>query len=134
MTGTNDRDGLGNQARNSKSSTARRERPGLSFRFAATLEVATLIATLAASGLIVRELWRKPSSSADARSTLKVPVTPLFLEGAPIKGSTAARAIMVIYSDFQCPFCGSFTRETLPRIEREYVETGLLTRIPQRPA
>lgn len=37
-----------------------------------------------------------------------------------------ADAPVTIYeiSDFQCPFCAEFTRETLPALEREYVATG----------
>jgi protein-disulfide isomerase len=31
---------------------------------------------------------------------------------------------MIVYSDFQCPFCGRFTRDVLPEIERRYVATG----------
>jgi protein-disulfide isomerase len=31
---------------------------------------------------------------------------------------------MIIYSDFQCPFCGQFARDTLPALEKRYVDTG----------
>jgi len=31
---------------------------------------------------------------------------------------------MVIYSDFQCPFCGRFARETWPSIKKDFVDTG----------
>lgn len=30
------------------------------------------------------------------------------------------------YSDFQCPYCGVFGRETFPLILRDYVQTGLV--------
>ncbi len=35
-------------------------------------------------------------------------------------------ALVTIYeiSDFQCPFCAEFYRQTLPEIERDYVATG----------
>lgn len=33
---------------------------------------------------------------------------------------------MIIYSDFQCPYCGSFSRDTLPFLETDYVQTGKL--------
>jgi protein-disulfide isomerase len=29
-----------------------------------------------------------------------------------------------VYSDFQCPYCAKFARETLPGIEERYVRTG----------
>ncbi len=31
---------------------------------------------------------------------------------------------MVEVSDFECPFCADFYRETLPALQREYIQTG----------
>jgi protein-disulfide isomerase len=31
---------------------------------------------------------------------------------------------LVEITDYQCPFCGRHARETLPQIEKEYVDTG----------
>lgn len=33
---------------------------------------------------------------------------------------------MIEFSDFQCPFCRSFWRDTLPQIKKEYIDTGKL--------
>lgn len=33
---------------------------------------------------------------------------------------------MVAYSEFQCPFCGKFARDTEPDLIDEYVEDGTL--------
>jgi len=46
------------------------------------------------------------------------------LIGARSKGSPDAPVTVYEMSDFQCPWCGRFARETLPLIEREYVATG----------
>jgi protein-disulfide isomerase len=48
----------------------------------------------------------------------------LDIAGAATRGRPDAKLVFVEFSDFQCPFCGRYTRETLPQIEREYVETG----------
>jgi protein-disulfide isomerase len=40
------------------------------------------------------------------------------------RGDSAAPVTIYEMSDFQCPFCAEFTRETLPALEREYVATG----------
>lgn len=42
------------------------------------------------------------------------------------RGRADAPATMYEMSDFQCPYCGQFWRETLPAIERDYVATGKL--------
>jgi len=52
------------------------------------------------------------------------PSFDLEIAGAPIKGRADAKLVVLEFSDFQCPFCGRYTRETLPQIERDYVDTG----------
>lgn len=42
----------------------------------------------------------------------------------PFKGSKAARVTMVEFTDYQCPFCGRYARDTYPQIDKEYVATG----------
>lgn len=46
------------------------------------------------------------------------------LRAARTKGSATAPVTIFEMSDFQCPWCGRFARETLPAIEREYIATG----------
>lgn len=45
-------------------------------------------------------------------------------EGSPFLGATDAPVKMIIFSDFQCPFCKKFHEETFPQIKEEYVKTG----------
>ena len=48
--------------------------------------------------------------------------------GIPQTGTTLGRAdapvTISVYEDFQCPFCGRFSREVLPPLVRDHVETG----------
>jgi protein-disulfide isomerase len=46
------------------------------------------------------------------------------LANAPSRGRDDAKVTMVEFSDFQCPFCGRHVRETMPQIDREYIQTG----------
>lgn len=40
------------------------------------------------------------------------------------RGDPRAPVVVVDLSDFGCPYCGEFARETYPVIERDYVRTG----------
>lgn len=40
------------------------------------------------------------------------------------RGSVTAPVVVIDLSDFACPYCGEFSRETYPAIERDYVKTG----------
>jgi protein-disulfide isomerase len=42
----------------------------------------------------------------------------------PPKGEKDAPVTMIEFTEFQCPFSGSFARDTLPKIEEEYIKTG----------
>ena len=55
-----------------------------------------------------------------------VPSEPLSLVGAATTGAKSATAALVMYSDYQCPFCGRFERENLPEIRKKYVDKGVL--------
>ena len=46
------------------------------------------------------------------------------LGSSPVKGESDAPVTIVEFSDFECPFCGRFFSDTLPRIESEYIDTG----------
>jgi protein-disulfide isomerase len=50
----------------------------------------------------------------------------LNIEGAPYKGLENARLTLIEFSDYQCPFCSRHFRQTMPRIEKDYVDTGKL--------
>lgn len=48
------------------------------------------------------------------------------INGNPFMGSQDAPVVLVEFSDFECPFCGRFFRNTLPRIKKDYVDSGKL--------
>ena len=53
-----------------------------------------------------------------------VPAEPIGIEGSVSRGSASARVTIVEFSDFQCPFCGRFSRETFDQLDRDYIATG----------
>lgn len=49
-------------------------------------------------------------------------------ESIPARTKGRAGALITMYemSDFQCPFCRNFALETMPALDREYIQTGKL--------
>ncbi|WP_121257633.1 DsbA family protein [Nocardioides ferulae] len=41
-------------------------------------------------------------------------------------GDVDAPVVLIAYSEFQCPFCGKFARDTAPVLEEKYVADGTL--------
>ncbi|MDV3221372.1 DsbA family protein [Intrasporangium sp.] len=47
--------------------------------------------------------------------------------GDPVAlGAEDAPVVLINYSEYQCPFCGKFARDTKPTLVTEYVDKGLL--------
>jgi protein-disulfide isomerase len=104
--------------------------------FGLALDVLTTLALVVACVAIVvvarRPAIGQPGGTAASGSGAKparppappLPTEPISLEGAVVKGSTNAAVGVVEYSDFQCPFCGKFARETLPALDQKYIQTG----------
>lgn len=89
----------------------------------ALLEVNELRSELAE----VREMLRSPQQAGGRPSAPPpptLPVEPVSLRGAQIKGSRSARVAILEFSDFECPFCSRFTLTTFPELQNEYLDTG----------
>lgn len=52
------------------------------------------------------------------------PVDVTERSDAPVMGNKDAKVTMYEFSDFQCPYCARFYKETLSQIKSEYVDTG----------
>jgi len=48
----------------------------------------------------------------------------ISIDDEPVKGNPDAPVTVVEFSDFQCPFCSRFFEQTLPLIEKNYIDTG----------
>lgn len=53
-----------------------------------------------------------------------LPTTPMDISKEPFKGSASAKVALIEFSDFQCPFCGRYDKDTYPQLIKEYVDTG----------
>ncbi len=41
-----------------------------------------------------------------------------------VKGDPDAPITIIEFSDFQCPFCGRWNEQTLPQLQKDYIDTG----------
>lgn len=46
------------------------------------------------------------------------------IDDDPLLGPADAKVTIIEFGDYQCPSCRAFWRETLPRIKKDYVDTG----------
>lgn len=48
----------------------------------------------------------------------------ISLAGVPIRGQASSQVVLLEFSDFQCPYCGRYVRDTLPKIDQAYIQSG----------
>jgi protein-disulfide isomerase len=104
------------------------EKVGLRMKsWRAMLDVAVTAAMLAASAAVVWSVFRPDDLPSPVRPpAAQLPEIPVSLAQTPQLGSPDARLVLLIFSDFQCPFCARYASETLPVLKARYVDTGLL--------
>ena len=71
-----------------------------------------------------REVAALKEDLANLRASLGRPRPIVDLTGAPQKGNPEAVVALVEFSDYECPFCIRHFRETMPLIEKNYIQTG----------
>jgi protein-disulfide isomerase len=72
----------------------------------------------------ITSLKKQLSAQRQGRSPVRDVNVSLNVADDPYKGTTDAKVTMVEFSDYQCPFCSRHTRNVLPHLEKNYVETG----------
>lgn len=87
------------------------------------------IGTTLASGGVVYGASRLDSGSAEStavqfHASSQSTGVDIDLTGHPIMGTPDAPLDMYYWSDYQCPFCRRFERNTLPEVIEEHVGTG----------
>lgn len=98
-------------------------------------QVQSIVETVAMVLVAVAVVWmalgrsfdrpnRPPAPRGEAPQAAAVPTEPVSLAGAEIDGGATAKVALLVYSDFECPFCARFARDTLPQIQERYVRPG----------
>ena len=96
----------------------------------ATLDVVSSLAVIVAAVVLTWTLVRNRTDSSEVASGApgRAPVedvSGLWIDAAKITNVQGeGRAVIVEFSDFQCPFCGRHARDTFPAIERDIIKAG----------
>ena len=73
----------------------------------------------------IHKLLAQQPAQAQARPAADVlPATPMDIAKEPFKGAPNAKVALIEFSDFQCPFCSRYDKDTYPQILKDYVDTG----------
>jgi protein-disulfide isomerase len=87
-------------------------------------DVVSTVAILATCAVMTWKFLSPSGPPLRLPPTLQPPPEVLSLNGASLRGNSEAKVVLIEYSDFECSFCASFARNTLPEIKAEYVDTG----------
>lgn len=80
-------------------------------------------AFLAVVGVAAAAAWADPMWAGEGKGEVtRADLVAAMERGAgPTKGSAAASVVMVYFTDFQCGYCRKFVKDTLPKIDDQYV-------------
>ena len=82
----------------------------------------------ALAGLVGTQEAPAPSQPSDQQgqqgNTDIVDLSQINMSGEPVLGESDAPVTMVIYEDFECPFCKRFEDNAFQNIKSNYVDTG----------
>ncbi|MFF4409326.1 DsbA family protein [Streptomyces sp. NPDC001262] len=108
-------------------------------RIAAIGAIVALVVAVAAAGIAIGKSTggsgkREPSATSGAANDPQQKAYDQYdkasarrQDGDPLAlGKADAPVVLVEYADYQCSFCGRFTRETQPELIKKYVDTGVL--------
>lgn len=64
------------------------------------------------------------SQDQEQENTDTIDMSQIDLEGEPVLGQADAPVTMVVYEDFECPFCKRFEEGAVQQIKSNYVDSG----------
>src|SRR5699024_1121871 len=106
-------------------------------RRALTIVAAVAVVVLLAAGVFFSERGQDSADPASGSSAGQSPAEGSMSEdevglvrrdadAVTAMGDVDAPVVLIEYSDYRCPFCGAFARDTMPVLIEEYIETGQL--------
>lgn len=76
----------------------------------------------------IKQLLQRPPQQAQQAPQAPKADEPakVSVAGLPFLGKADAPLTLVMFTDYQCPFCSRFENQTLPEIRKQYIDTGKL--------
>lgn len=88
--------------------------------------VATIVMLSASAAVLVWFLRSGPTPEFPEKDAVAAPNVEIEIGSAPTLGRASAPLVMLLFSDFECPFCRRFAEDILPLLRAEFVDTGKL--------
>lgn len=90
------------------------------------VSAAIIIAVIAISlsSILVTNSGKPANSGNYTGNSSNDVVNGIALDNDPMLGASDAKVTIVEFSEFVCPYCGRFARDTLPQIKANYIDTG----------
>lgn len=89
------------------------------------LERVAIVAIVVGVVSVAASVFRPATTQSMAGGTSTVlGMPPIPLAGLPVMGRGDAKVVMVEFSDFECPYCGQFSRHILPAFRARYIQQG----------
>ena len=89
--------------------------------------VSTIALVVAASTLTYMTFNAQPQVAAAGAGGSPVESVDVTVTGqGQVKGAKTAKVAILEFSDYQCPFCAQFAKNTLPQLEREFISPGVV--------
>jgi len=83
-----------------------------------------IIAAIISVGLFVLRTNLKNTSTSDPDASSQRRTITTTIDDDPVKGASTAPVTIVEFSDFECPYCKLFFKDTLPQLESQYIDMG----------
>ena len=98
----------------------------LTMRLSVRVAVAVAVVGLAfAAAWLLRPMPRPdPMMTPAGAATEEAPTEGVSLDGAALRGSRQAPLAVVVFSDFQCPFCKHFADTAFRELDSDYIADG----------
>jgi len=94
-----------------------------------TLSTAVVLVAAVAVTFVAIQQWRGSRMTVARRAGAiepPIPTQPISLTGLPSLGSKSAPVVLMVFSDFQCPFCRAFAEDRLAALRLDYIDRGRL--------